>query len=149
MIDPKLLRTDAEGVARNLARRGYRLDVAALQALEDRRKPLTVEVERLRAERNANARAVGIAKARGEEAAQLLAAGEALANALVRAEGELATVHNELEQWQLGLPNLLHESVPDGRDESANQEINRSGSKTAGNSPHTPASKVSVTKART
>ena len=127
MIDPKLLRTDAEGVARNLARRGYRLDVAALQALEDRRKPLTVEVERLRAERNANARAVGIAKARGEEAAQLLAAGEALANALVRAEGELATVHNELEQWQLGLPNLLHESVPDGRDESANVEVRRWG----------------------
>jgi seryl-tRNA synthetase len=127
VIDPKLLRTDAEGVARNLARRGYRLDVAALQALEDRRKPLTVEVERLRAERNANARAVGIAKARGEEAAQLLAAGEALANALVRAEGELATVHNELEQWQLGLPNLLHESVPDGRDESANVEVRRWG----------------------
>ncbi len=127
MIDPKLLRTDAEGVARNLARRGYRLDVAALQALEDRRKPLSVEVERLRAERNANARAVGIAKARGEQAAQLLAAGEALANALVRAEGELATVHNELEQWQLGLPNLLHESVPDGRDESANVEVRRWG----------------------
>jgi seryl-tRNA synthetase len=127
VIDPKLLRTDAEGVARNLARRGYRLDVAALQALEDRRKPLSVEVERLRAERNANARAVGIAKARGEQAAQLLAAGEALANALVRAEGELATVHNELEQWQLGLPNLLHESVPDGRDESANVEMRRWG----------------------
>jgi seryl-tRNA synthetase len=127
VIDPKLLRTDAEGVARNLARRGYRLDVAALQALEDRRKPLSVEVERLRAERNANARAVGIAKARGEQAAQLLAAGEALANALVRAEGELATVHNELEQWQLGLPNLLHESVPDGRDESANVEVRRWG----------------------
>jgi seryl-tRNA synthetase len=127
VIDPKLLRTDAEGVARNLARRGYRLDVAALQALEDRRKPLSVEVERLRAERNANARAVGIAKARGEQAAQLLAAGEALAHALVRAEGELATVHNELEQWQLGLPNLLHESVPDGRDESANVEVRRWG----------------------
>ncbi len=127
MIDPKLLRTDLEGVARNLARRGYVLDVAALQALEDQRKPLSMEVERLRAERNANARAVGIAKARGEQPAQLFAAGEALAQALVRAEGELATVHNELEQWQLGLPNLLHESVPDGRDESANVEVKRWG----------------------
>jgi seryl-tRNA synthetase len=127
VIDPKLLRTDPQGVARNLARRGYVLDVAALQALEDQRKPLSVEVERLRAERNANARAVGTAKARGEQAAQLLAAGEALGQALARAEGELAAVHNELEQWQLGLPNLLHESVPEGRDESANVEVKRWG----------------------
>jgi seryl-tRNA synthetase len=127
VIDPKLLRTDPQGVARNLARRGYVLDVAALQALEEQRKPLSVEVERLRAERNANARAVGTAKARGEQAAQLLAAGEALGQALARAEGELAAVHNELEQWQLGLPNLLHESVPEGRDESANVEVKRWG----------------------
>ncbi|HSY45515.1 MAG TPA: serine--tRNA ligase [Steroidobacteraceae bacterium] len=127
MIDPKLLRTDPQGVARNMARRGYVLDVAALQALEDQRKPLSMEVERLRAERNANARAVGTAKARGEQAAQLLAAGEALGQALARAEGELAAVHNELEQWQLGLPNLLHESVPEGRDESANVEVKRWG----------------------
>jgi seryl-tRNA synthetase len=127
VIDPKLLRTDPQGVARNMARRGYVLDVAALQALEDQRKPLSMEVERLRAERNANARAVGTAKARGEQAAQLLAAGEALGQALARAEGELAAVHNELEQWQLGLPNLLHESVPEGRDESANVEVKRWG----------------------
>jgi seryl-tRNA synthetase len=127
VIDPKLLRTDPQSVARNLARRGYVLDVAALQALEDQRKPLSMEVERLRAERNANARAVGTAKARGEQAAQLLAAGEALGQALARAEGELAAVHNELEQWQLGLPNLLHESVPEGRDESANVEVKRWG----------------------
>jgi len=127
VIDPKLLRTDPQGVARNLARRGYVLDVAALQALEEQRKPLSVDVERLRAERNANARAVGTAKARGEQAAQLLAAGEALGQALARAEGELAAVHNELEQWQLGLPNLLHESVPEGRDESANVEVKRWG----------------------
>ncbi|HSY05642.1 MAG TPA: serine--tRNA ligase [Steroidobacteraceae bacterium] len=127
MIDPKLLRNDPEGVARNLARRGYRLDVAALRALEERRKPQAMEVERLRAERNANARAVGLAKARGEEAAQLLVSGEGLAAALGRAEGELAALQDELEQWQLGLPNLLHESVPDGRDESANVELKRWG----------------------
>jgi seryl-tRNA synthetase len=127
VIDPKLLRNDPEGVARNLARRGYRLDVAALRVLEERRKPQAMEVERLRAERNANARAVGLAKARGEEAAQLLASGEGLAAALGRAQGELAALQDELEQWQLGLPNLLHESVPDGRDESANVELKRWG----------------------
>jgi seryl-tRNA synthetase len=127
MIDPKLLRADPDAVARNLARRGYVLDVGALRALEEKRKPWQVEVDRLRAERNANAKAVGIAKSRGEDATAVIARSESLAVELVRAEGELDAVQQELEQWQLGLPNLLHESVPDGRDESANTEISRWG----------------------
>ena len=127
MIDPKLLRNEPEAVARNLARRGYRLDVEALRALEDKRKPWQVEVDKLRAERNSNAKAVGIAKGRGEDAAQLIARGEALTGELGSAEGQLAAVQAELEQWQLGLPNLLHDSVPDGRDESANKEVRRWG----------------------
>jgi seryl-tRNA synthetase len=127
VIDPKLLRSDPEAVARNLARRGFTLDVAALRALEDKRKPWAVEVDRLRAERNANAKAVGIAKGRGEDTAQLIARGESLLLSLAHAEGELAGVHSELEQWQLGLPNLLHDSVPDGGDESANREVRRWG----------------------
>jgi seryl-tRNA synthetase len=127
VIDPKLLRTDPDAVARNLARRGYVLDVAALRALEDKRKPWQVEVDRLRAERNANARAVGAAKARGEDAASLIARSESLVTELARAEAELAAVQEELEQWQLGLPNLLHQSVPDGHDESANAEVRRWG----------------------
>jgi seryl-tRNA synthetase len=127
VIDPKQLRNEPEAVARNLARRGYSLDVAALKALEEKRKPVQVEVDRLRAERNANAKAVGMAKGRGEDAAALLARGEALISELSGAEGELGSVQTELEQWQLGLPNLLHDSVPDGRDESANTEVRRWG----------------------
>ena len=127
MIDPKLLRNEPEEVARNLARRGYRLDVAALKALEDKRKPWAVEVDRLRAERNANAKAVGMAKGRGEDAAELIARGEALTTELAAAEGRHEAVQRELEQWQLGLPNLLHASVPDGSDERANAEVRRWG----------------------
>jgi seryl-tRNA synthetase len=127
VIDPKLLRTDPDAVARNLARRGVTLDVAALRALEDKRKPWAVEVDRLRAERNANAKAVGVAKAHREDVTTLLARGEDLTAQLGRAEAELAGVQSELEQWQLGLPNLLHESVPEGRDESANAEVRRWG----------------------
>ncbi|HUJ53414.1 MAG TPA: serine--tRNA ligase [Steroidobacteraceae bacterium] len=127
MIDPKLLRTDPDTVARNLARRGFALDVAALRALEEKRKPWQVEVDRLRAERNANAKAVGVAKARREDVTTLLARGEDLTARLERAEAELNGVHSELEAWQLTLPNLLHESVPDGRDESANAEVRRWG----------------------
>jgi seryl-tRNA synthetase len=127
VIDPKLLRSEPEAVAKNLARRGFALDVAALQALEDKRKPWTVELDRLRAERNANAKAVGMAKGKGEDAGALIAKGESLIAGLAEAEGKLATVQAELESWQLGLPNLLHESVPDGHDESSNLEVRRFG----------------------
>ena len=127
MIDPKLLRTDPDAVARNLARRGFVLDVGALKALEERRKPCAVEVDRLRAERNAQAKAIGQAKGRGENLAELMLRGERLARELEQAEGELENVQRELEQWQLGLPNLLDESVPEGRDESANREVSRWG----------------------
>jgi seryl-tRNA synthetase len=127
VIDPKQLRNEPEAVARNLARRGYVLDVAALRALEDKRKPVQVEVDRLRAERNANAKAVGMAKGQGGDASALLARGESLTAELGVAEAQLASVQAELEEWQLGLPNLLNDSVPDGRDESANAEVRRWG----------------------
>jgi len=127
VIDPKLLRTDLPGVARNLARRGFELDVEAFQKLEDQRKHWQIESDRLRAERNAHAKAVGMAKGKGEDIAPLIAKGDALTGDMARAERELAEIQTQLEQWQLGLPNLLHESVPEGRDESANVEVRRWG----------------------
>ena len=127
MIDPKLLRSDPEAVARNLARRGFVLDVQALKALEEKRKPWQIESDRLRAERNANAKAVGMAKAKGGDVAALIANGEKLTRDLAGAEEQLTAVQAELEHWQLGLPNLLDASVPDGRDESANVEVRRWG----------------------
>jgi seryl-tRNA synthetase len=127
MIDPKLLRSDPEAVAQNLARRGVVLDVAALKALEERRKQWQIETDRLRAARNAAAKKVGMAKAGGEATDALIGAGDALTNALTEAERELTVVQGELDEWQLGLPNLLHETVPEGRDASANVELRRWG----------------------
>jgi seryl-tRNA synthetase len=127
VIDPKLLRTDPEAVARNLARRGFTLDVSAFKALEEKRKPWAVELDRLRAERNANAKAVGMAKGKGQDAAALIARGESLTAGLAQAERELGVVQEELEQWQLGLPNLVDASVPAGSDEGSNLEVRRWG----------------------
>jgi seryl-tRNA synthetase len=127
VIDPKLLRSDPEAVARNMARRGMVLDVEALRALEEKRKPWQVEADRLRAERNANAKAVGMAKGKGQDATALIAKGEGLTEDLAKAEQALTAVQEELEQWQMGLPNLLHDSVPDGADEKANVEVRRWG----------------------
>jgi seryl-tRNA synthetase len=127
VIDPKLLRADLQGVVRNLARRGFVLDEARITALEEQRKRAQIDADRVRAERNTNAKAVGQAKGKGEDATTLLARGEALTHELQQVDAALAAVQAELDTLQLNLPNLLHDSVPDGRDESANQEVRRWG----------------------
>ena len=127
MLDSKQLRTDTEAVAKNLAKRGFVLDLEAFRALEERRKQIQIEADRLRAERNSNAKAVGMAKGKGEDASELLKRGESLTHALAIAEVDLERVQAESDQWLMGLPNLLHDSVPEGRDESANVEVRRHG----------------------
>ena len=127
MLDSKLLRADPAAVAANLRRRGFNLDVAAFSALEERRKAAQVESDKVRAERNANAKAVGMAKGKGEDASALLKRAEELTRRLAASDSAIAAVQTELDAWQLGLPNMLHESVPDGHDETANREVRRWG----------------------
>jgi seryl-tRNA synthetase len=127
VLDPKLLRTEPARVAANLARRGFRLDVDSLAALEERRKAVQIRTDALRNERNTRSKAIGHAKAKGTDVAPLLREVESLGQELAAAEAEFAAVQREVEQLALGLPNLLHESVPDGADESANVELRRHG----------------------
>jgi len=127
MLDAKQLRADPAAVAANLARRGFSLDVAAYTQLEEQRKVAQVESDRVRAERNANAKAVGMAKGKGEDASTLLARAEQLTHQLATSDAAIAKVQQELDAWQLGLPNTLHASVPEGRDESANVEVRKYG----------------------
>ena len=123
MLDPKLLRSDPTAVAAQLARRNFILDVPAFAASEEQRKTLQIEVDRLRAERNAGAKAVGMAKSKGLDVAPSIARAEALDGELVAADERLNTVAQQLRSLHLSLPNILHPSVPEGRDASANVEM--------------------------
>jgi len=128
VLDPKILRTETEAVAANLAKRGFVLDVAQLKAIEERRKHWQVRMDHLRNERNSRSKSVGMAKAKGEDVAPLLADVEQLGLELADAERNFEAVALELEQLALSLPNLLDDAVPVGADEHANVEIRRVGS---------------------
>ena len=123
MLDPKLLRTDLAGVAKQLARRGFTLDTAVFQSLEERRKAAQVETQALQAERNARSKAIGKAKAAGEDIAPLLKEVEGLGEQLKATEAVLANLQDELQDLLLGIPNIPHESVPDGQGEDDNPVI--------------------------
>jgi len=127
MLDTKLLRADPDAVARNLARRGFVLDVERFRALEERRKNAQVAADETRSARNAHAKRVGAARGKGEDITALIEEGNSLARRLEGLETELAAVQAEFDELVLGLPNMLHESVPEGRDENSNVEVRRWG----------------------
>ncbi len=127
MLDPRLLRSDLDAVARQLARRGFTLDTAALQTLEEQRKAIQVQTQELQAERNAHSKNIGKAKAAGEDIAPLLKQVEGLGDQLKTKEVELDRVQEQLNAILMSIPNLPHESVPDGKGEEDNPEIRRWG----------------------
>jgi seryl-tRNA synthetase len=127
MIDTKLLRQSTEEVARNLSRRGISFDAAGYRALDDRRKALQVEAESLRNQKNVSAKAIGQAKAKGEDPAALLEAVKNLGDRLDAAERELREVLAQLEAIEFDIPNLVADDVPSGKDETDNVEIRRWG----------------------
>ncbi|MDF3029453.1 MAG: seryl-tRNA synthetase [Moraxellaceae bacterium] len=127
MLDPKLLRNDLDIAASRLAVRNMTLDTAAIRALEERRKAVQTETERLQAERNAGSKKIGQAKAKGEDVSAVMAEMNAIGEKLKSNQAELEKVQAEFEALQLTIPNLPHTSVPAGKGEEDNVELRRVG----------------------
>lgn len=128
MLDAKLFRSELEQTAARLKQtRNYALEVAELEQLEQQRKALQVRTETLQSERNASAKTVGQAKARGEDISALLASVNDLGDQLEAAKAELNAVQQRLHDIIAGVPNIPDASVPLGADENDNQEISRWG----------------------
>ena len=127
MLDQKLIRTELETVARKLERRNYRLDTDRISTLEQQRKTLQTLTQDLQNERNTKSKAIGNAKAAGQDIQPLLKEVADLGEQLKSAQTRLLALQDELQQIYMEIPNLLHESVPDGRDENDNVEIRRWG----------------------
>ncbi|MFW3616695.1 serine--tRNA ligase [Billgrantia antri] len=127
MLDPKLLRSDLDTVAQRLAKRGFALDTERLEALETRRRELQTETESLQNERNTRSKAIGKAKASGEDIQPLLDEVSDLGDRLDAAKRQLAEVQEAWEALASGIPNLPHDSVPAGENEEENVELHRWG----------------------
>lgn len=131
MLDPRALRNDPEAVAAQLKKKGFDLDVAAFQSLESRRKSVQVETEALQSERNTRSKAIGKAKAQGEDIEPLLKAVSDLGERLESGKLQLDDIQSELDALMLGIPNVPDASVPEGLSESDNVEVRRWGDLTS------------------
>ena len=127
MIDINIIRQDLGGTARRLAARGYVLDVDRLKALDAERKSAQVRAQELQNRRNTSAKEIGKAKAAGLDTAPLLAAVATLGDELKQADAALAEVQQQLGAALLDIPNLPHETVPQGKDAGDNVVVRRWG----------------------
>ncbi|MCW8945544.1 MAG: serine--tRNA ligase [Sedimenticola sp.] len=127
MLDPRLLRNELEETAAKLKRRGVDLDIARIKALEASRKDLQVAAQELQNERNSRSKQIGKAKAAGEDIQPLLDEVANLGDKLKAAQDELNSVQAQLQEIALGIPNIPHDSVPDGKNEDDNREERRWG----------------------
>jgi seryl-tRNA synthetase len=127
MLNPKLIRSDIKAVAEQLKKRNFELDVTTLESLENKRKACQVESENLQSQRNTKSKSIGKAKASGADIKPLLDEVAGLGEKLDAAKSELVEVQQQMDAIIMGIPNLLHESVPFGKDEGDNVEIRRWG----------------------
>ena len=123
MLDPALLRQQPAELAQRLRdSRGYELDVAAFESLEADRKRIQVRTQELQNLRNSRSKAIGHAKAKGEDVSAIMAEVAAFADELKASEAQLDVLREKIETLSMGIPNLPAADVPAGKDESDNVE---------------------------
>lgn len=129
MLDIQLLRNQTEHIAHRLAQRGYLFDIAKFNELEEARKSVQVKTEELQAARNSISKQIGGLKAQGkhEEAQAAMEQVAQIKTDLEQAANELENIQNQLDTWLMSIPNLPHESVPQGADENDNVEVRKVG----------------------
>lgn len=127
MLDIQLLRKDPDTVARRLADRGFTLDVASFAALEGERREIQTRTEELQNRRNTLSKQIGAMKGRGEDTSAVMAEVGGIGDTMKASALQLDDIQKRLSDLMMGVPNLPHESVPVGRDETGNVEVRRWG----------------------
>jgi len=127
MLDIQLLRKDAALVAERLAARGFAFDAARFDALEAERKTIQTRTQDAQSRRNTLSKQIGMLKGKGEDTTAVMAEVAGLGDEQKQLETRLSDLQAELNDFLMGVPNLPHESVAVGKDETANVEVSRWG----------------------
>ncbi len=130
MLDIQLLRTDLKSIVGHLAKRGFALDIKRFNDMETQRKSIQTNTQELQATRNHISREIGQLRANGnnknnKKIEELLHQTQKNLSCLKESERRLGELQNELQQFLEEIPNLPHNSVPNGLDGISNQEIRR------------------------
>lgn len=127
MLDLKFVRSNPQVVIDALAKRGGKISLDHFLSLEEERRSILGQVEEMKSRRNAASKQVGMMKKNGEDASALMEEARQLGDDIAGLDKRLATVEDALHEQLLNIPNIPHESVPAGTDDSANVEQRRWG----------------------
>jgi len=127
MLDIQALRSDVNGVAKLLATRGYELDTAKFAQLESERKTIQTRTQELQAKRNSTSKQIGQAKVKGEDVSAIMAEVATLGDELKQLEVKLSQLLEEMDAFLAVIPNIPHETVPQGTSEADNVELRKVG----------------------
>ncbi len=130
MLDPKYVRANPEEVAALLRKKHYELDVERIMSLDAERKSIQLRTEQLQSERKSGSKQFGMLKAKGEDVTELKSRLDSINGELKTSEQTLKDLQAELDGIFLTVPNLPHESVPEGKDEEDNLEVRKWGEPT-------------------
>ena len=126
MLDIKRIRKDPEALVEAMRkRRNKGADVTELLACDAKRRELLGKVEAMKAERNAVSSEIPKLKKAGEDVTEKLAAMKTLADEIKALDAEVNELDAKLEELLLAVPNIPHESVPEGADDKENVEVRR------------------------
>ena len=127
MIDINLLREDSKEVAKLLKQRGFDLDILKYESLEKDRKVIQVKAQELQGQRNQFSKNIGIEKSKGNDASDLMTQVNIIAETLKELESQLVIIQLALTQFLLDIPNIPHDSVPNGITEKENKVVKEYG----------------------
>ncbi|MDA3900671.1 MAG: serine--tRNA ligase [Spirochaetes bacterium] len=131
MLDPRFVRENYDYIEKMLKLRNMEAacDIAALKEIEEKRRELTSSMNALREERNKSSKEIGIRKQKGEPCDDIMAAVSSVNDQITEISDTLASYDAEYNEIMLAIPNRLHDSVPEGLDESANVVVREWGEK--------------------
>lgn len=127
MHDLSFFRANLEAIRDRLAARSFSLDVDHFRNLDSKRRACVTEAESLKAERNTASAEIGKLRKTGVDTSEAQAKVRAIGDRVAALDEQVTALDNEFRDFLARVPNVPHESVPAGRDESANQEVKRWG----------------------
>jgi len=130
MLDIKLIRESPEIVISNLNKRKDHEKIKWIEIIKEKDekwKKLHIEVDELRHERNEVSRKIGQLKKEGKDTKELMMRASSIPEEINKKEEEKNKLKNDIDNYLLQIPNIMHESVPYGKSDDENLEIKKWG----------------------
>lgn len=127
MLDIKRIREDFEGVKKALEKRGKKYDLESFLTLDEKRRTLLQQVEELKNKQNTTSKQVPILKKEGKDTTELMAEMKELSEKIKSIDNNVREVDEEIKTLLYSIPNTPNEKVPEGVDDTQNEEIRKWG----------------------